>query len=112
MKQKTTLKESILYTFVIDSDNIKLYDGWTIKSTRDKTLIVMDFITEALKDGYHFLEYRTIKNYVAEWCFHNFLFRLHLFRKHTKDIDFQRQFKHTFRDTVEKIIYKIIEIFI
>lgn len=54
MKQQTTLKESILYTFVIDSDNIKLYDGWTIKSTRDKTLIVMDFITEALKDGYHF----------------------------------------------------------
>ena len=45
-------------------------------------------------------------------AFITFLFKLHLFRSHTKDVDLQRQFKHTFRDTIEKIIYKIIELFI
>lgn len=70
-----------------------------------------ELIERAKRKGYNFLEYRSIKNYIAEWYIHNLLYRLHLFRKHTKDVDFQRQFKHTFRDTIEKIIYKIIELF-
>lgn len=104
--------EDYFFNYEIEQDNIKLYKGYAYKGKKTKIFVMNVIIENAKEKGYNFLEYRTIKNYVAEWYFHNFLFRLHLFRKHTKDIDFQRQFKHTFRDTVEKIIYKIIEIFI
>lgn len=106
------MKVEILFNHDIESENIKIYNGYAYKGKAIKKLMVNILIERAKEKGYNFLEYRTIKNYIAEWYFHNFLFRLHLFRKHTKDIDFQRQFKHTFRDIVEKIIYKIIEIFI
>lgn len=106
------MRIDLLLDHKIESENIKIYNGYAYKGKAIKKLIVNILIERAKEKGYNFLEYRTTKNYVAEWCFHNFLFKLHLFRSHTKDVDLQRQFKHTFRDTIEKIIYKIIEIFI
>lgn len=106
------MKIELLLPHEIESENIKLYNGFAFKKKELKILVMKGLIEKAKRKGYNFLEYRSIKNYIAEWYLHNLLYRLHLFRKHTRDVDFQRQFKHTFRDTVEKIIYKIIELFI
>lgn len=106
------MKIELLLPHEIESENIKLYNGFAFKKKELKILVMKELIEKAKRKGYNFLEYRSIKNYIAEWYIHNLLYRLHLFRKHTRDVDFQRQFKHTFRDTIEKTIYKIIELFI
>lgn len=46
---------------------------------------------------------RTFESYVREWKGHNRLYKLHLFRSHTKDVDLNEN-----NSGIEELIWKLI----
>ena len=46
---------------------------------------------------------RTYESYVREWKGHNRLYKLHLFRSHTKDVDLNEN-----NSGIEELIWKLI----
>ena len=50
---------------------------------------------------------RTDKSLIKEWCAHNVLYNLHLFRKHTKDVDLNYP-----QSKIMEIVYSIFGIFL
>ena len=68
--------------------NTHIEDSYKAKNLN---LEVMTIIRERHFRG--FKSTRTFDSYVREWRGHNRLYKLHLFRKHTKDVDLDENMK-------------------
>ena len=58
-----------------------------------------NILTDALEKADEYDTHRTMDSLINEWITHNLFYKLHLFRKHTKDCNFESE---------QKIIIKII----
>lgn len=76
----------------------KIYDSYLMQDVPKE---VKQIIAERIKRG--FPVNRTLKSYIAETKTHNRLYRLGLFKKHTKDTDLEE-----FQSVWLKIIYFVI----
>jgi integrase len=69
-------------------DNTHVEDSYKVK---DIDIEVMQIIRERQYRGLPIS--RTFDSYVREWKGHNRLYKLHLFRSHTKDVDLEEPSK-------------------
>ena len=83
-------------------DNVKIYDSYEITSEKDMAMVLSII---SIYPQYHLTRKR--KDLIDEWKVHNFLYKLHLFEKHTKDTDFSEN-ESKFRRAVYKIMGKIL----
>lgn len=72
-------------TAELSDDNTKIYDSYRFRSPKDMKAI----LSEPGKHGGYYMAINTMLNndMLREWRAHNFLYALHLFRSHTKDVD-------------------------
>lgn len=61
--------------------NLHIEDSYDIDIER------IVFLTNILYDIGKLGNKRSVKSYIKEWYAHNVLYKMHLFRKHTKDVD-------------------------
>lgn len=71
-----------------NSRNIHIIDSYKVKNENDMIYILTQF-----KSKTGFLSKRSIKSWVKEWKSHNRLYRLGLFKSHTKDCDLEENEK-------------------
>lgn len=83
---------------IFTKDNTHVEDSY--KST-DIGLEVCYIIRERYVRGLP--QTRTFESYVREWKGHNRLYKLHLFRSHTKDVDLNEN-----NSVIEELIWKLI----
>ena len=95
-------KIKILQTEIeYDAANIRIKDSYKIKNKAMMKLILQIFLMRT-----EFKYTRTIKSWIKEWKTHNKLYKLGLFRKHTKDCDLEEDEK------IHRLIaYEILGIF-
>ena len=82
--------------------NIKIYDSYTTTDEKDMAMILSII---SIYPQYELTRKR--KELIDEWKVHNFLYKLHLFRSHTKDTDFDEN-ESKFRKAVYKIMGKFL----
>lgn len=69
----------------LSDDNTRIYDSYRFKSSVDMKAILHEL---GLHGGYYSaINTLPDKDMLREWRAHNFLYVLHLFRSHTKDVD-------------------------
>lgn len=83
-----------------DEQNIKIIDSYKVTDNVEMTYILKEFI---LKTGYK--SKRSLKSWIKEWKSHNRLYKLGLFRLHTKDCDLEENEK-----IYRLIVYKFLGI--
>lgn len=71
-----------------NKDWITIVDSWKIQDESDMRLILLRF-----KGKSPFAYKRTMESWIREWKAHNRLYKLGLFRSHTKDCDFDESEK-------------------
>lgn len=71
-----------------DAGNIRIIDSYKVTNKAIMELILQMFL---IKTGYK--SKRSIKNWIKEWKTHNRLYRLGLFKSHTKDCDLEENEK-------------------
>lgn len=71
-----------------DENNIKIIDAYKIRHKKDMRLILKLF-----KINTAYYSRRTIKSWIKEWKTHNRLYKLGLFKSHTKDCDLEENEK-------------------
>lgn len=76
----------------------KIYDSYLIKNVKAE---VKDIIIKRQKEGYK--TNRTMRSYIRETKAHNRLYKLGLFKKHTKNTDLEENIKWW-----KEIVYFII----
>lgn len=87
--------------YYISNDNCKIIDSYKIT---DKE-VMLDFINK-LREGNKEFQARTSLSYYREWKAHNILYKIGLFRSHTKDVDLNIDEKIS-----RRICYFIISLF-
>lgn len=85
----------------ISNTNCKIVDSYKIT---DKSLM-KDFISNLISTNKEF-NVRSINSYYREWKAHNILYKLGLFKSHTKDVDLNIDEKIS-----RRICYFIISLF-
>ena len=80
------------------SDNTHIKDSYKAEDIEFEIYCI-------LRERYirHLSQTRSFNSYVREWRAHNRLYKLHLFRKHTKDVDLNEKQK-----PYEELIWLII----
>lgn len=68
--------------YIISKGNCKIINSY---KTTDKK-VMLDFINK-LREEYKEFQVRTSLSYYREWKAHNILYKLGLFRNHTRDTD-------------------------
>lgn len=94
MKRIKVLRINIEY----DAGNIRILDSYKVHSAAYMQMVLNMF---AIKTG--FKSKRTMKSWLKEWKTHNRLYRLGLFKSHTKDCDLEENEK-----VHRLIIYEIL----
>lgn len=84
MKSVTIKKINIKY----DENNVCILNSYQVKNKEYMELILNKFVE---KTGYK--SKRSIKSWLKEWKAHNRLYRLGLFRTHTRDCDLEENEK-------------------
>jgi len=84
MNETTILGVTIQY----NSGNVRVVDSYEIRNPKDMMVILKLF---RLRTGY--CSKRNLKSWIKEWKTHNRLYRLGLFRAHTKDCDLEENEK-------------------
>lgn len=83
---------SIIYILGVkiryDKDCVSIIDSYKVKDEYDMKLILKVF---KMRTGYG--SRRSLKSWLKEWKAHNRLYRLGLFRSHTKDCDLEQNEK-------------------
>ena len=97
MKKIQILQVEIEY----DEGNIRIKDSYKIINKEYMQLILSQF---KVRTG--FKSKRTMKSWIKEWKSHNRLYKLGLFRKHTRDCDLEENEK-----LHRLIVYEILGIF-
>ena len=73
---------------IYNSDNVQIVNSYKIRNLEYMEWILKEFIK---RTGYE--SKRSVKSWIKEWKTHNRLYRLGLFRKHTKDCDLEEKEK-------------------
>ncbi len=81
-----------------DAGNIRILDSYKVHSAAYMQMVLNMFV---IKTG--FKSKRTMKSWLKEWKTHNRLYRLGLFKSHTKDCDLEENEK-----THRLIAYEIL----
>ena len=68
--------------YIISNGNCKIINGYTITDKK----VMLDFINK-LREEHNEFQVRTSLSYYREWKAHNILYKLGLFKEHTKDVD-------------------------
>lgn len=79
--------------------NVRILNSYLIKDDNEKLKTILELKLKYRKE----LEKRTIEDLFYEWKAHNILYQKKLFKKSTKDTDFEFNQKK-----IIKLIYKII----
>lgn len=90
-KRKGLIKHEILILNVkiqYDKNNVKIINSHKIQHTLTMVYILLEFLN---KTGYK--SKRTLKSWIKEWKAHNRLYKLGLYRSHTKDCDLEENEK-------------------
>ncbi len=72
-----------MINYIISQNNLKIFDSWQI-SKRDFRNTLEQIKKENLDSS---VWNRSFCSMIKEWAFHNFIYRLHIKREHTKDVD-------------------------
>lgn len=72
-------------TILPNNTNIK--DSYLVKSREDMKNILTQISLPNFSN--YACDKRTIKSMIQEWCVHNLLYNLGVFKKKTKDVDFE-----------------------
>lgn len=65
-----------------DKSNVKIIDSYKVKRRWDMLFILITF-----QENTNYHSKRSLDSWIREWKAHNRLYRLGLFRSHTKDCD-------------------------
>lgn len=87
-------------------DNIHIEDSYKANTRKDMQIILNDIRANHSLEESDVLK-RTDESLITEWHVHNVLYNLHLFRKHTKDVDLNYP-----QSKIMEIAYSIIGIFL
>ncbi len=71
-----------------DKDNVKILDSYMIKNKLTMKYILKQFLNKT-----DYKTKRTLKSWIREWKTHNRLYKLGLFKSHTKDCDLEENEK-------------------
>ena len=71
----------------LSTNNTHIGNSYLIRTRKSMEKIIKEILVERQTKGY--LVTRNIKSYIREWKAHNRLYKLHLFRSHTKDVDLE-----------------------
>ena len=88
---------------LISPNNIQIVDSYTIKSRKEMYKVLRD-IKEKHLDNEVFKISDTVL--VAEWCAHNLLYNLGLYKNRTKDVDL-----NSGKTILEKVAYLTLALF-
>ena len=69
-------------------NNTKIIDSYKITDKKEIEKYLSWIIEERKAKKYHT---RSLKSYQREWLGHNFLYKLGLFKSHTKDVDLEER---------------------
>lgn len=83
---------------------VTIYDSYKVKETKDMERLIQQIRYDYLLNDY-IVNKRSMSSLINEWKAHNLLYDLHLFRKHTKDVDLDNELWY------RKIIYWILSKF-
>lgn len=92
----------------ISQSNIHIENSYEIKDTHimRKYLEIIKKEIDKYEDMCEIFNKRTIKSLINEWRTHNLLYSLHLFRKHTKDVDLNNiKWYHNILYTILSVFY-------
>lgn len=82
------IKQNVLGVNVeITRKNIKIRESFKIKDKKMMLNILKIVRNIAYKNGYSYK--RTNKSWIQEWKSHNLLYKLNLFKEHTRDTDLE-----------------------
>ena len=90
----------------VSKNNIHIENSYKAKTRKDMQIVLNDIRTNHSLEESDVLK-RTDKSLIKEWCAHNVLYNLHLFRKHTKDVDLNYP-----QSKIIEIAYSIVSIFL
>lgn len=71
-----------------NSKNVRIMDSYQVRNVKDMIIVLRLF---KIKTDYR--SKRSLKSWIKEWKTHNRLYRLGLFRSHTKDCDLEENEK-------------------
>lgn len=71
-----------------DAANVKIINSYEIRNEKEMRLILLQF---KVRTG--FKSKRSLESWIKEWKTHNKLYKLGLFRSHTKDCDLEENEK-------------------
>lgn len=71
-----------------NSKNVRIMDSYQVRNVKDMIIVLRLF---KIKTDYR--SKRSLKSWIKEWKAHNRLYRLGLFRSHTKDCDLEENEK-------------------
>ncbi len=75
-------------TIQYDDEDVRIVDSYKVENSKDMIRILKLF---KLKTGYR--TKRSLKSWIKEWKAHNRLYKLGLFKSHTKDCDLEENEK-------------------
>ncbi len=84
---------------IYNSNNMIFNNSYKINNIK----IMKDIISRALKETSIYITNRSEQSLLNEWISHNILYKLHLFRNHTKNCSFENKISRR-----KEIIYEII----
>ena len=84
---------------IYNNENIKIVDSYKINTEYLMKYILLHFIKET-----NYKSKRSIESWIREWKFHNTLYRLGLFKSHTRDCDLEEN-----ESKIRLLIYWIFE---
>ena len=70
----------------VSKNNIHIEDSYKVNTKEDMQIVLTDIRANHSLEESDVLK-RTDKSLIKEWHIHNVLYNLHIFRKHTKDVD-------------------------
>ena len=70
----------------VSKSNIHIEDSYKVNRKDDMQIVLNDIRENHSLEESDVLK-RTDSSLIKEWCVHNVLYNLHLFREHTKDVD-------------------------
>lgn len=74
----------------VTPDCVTIYDSYKVKHTKDMECLIQTIRYNYLLSNY-IINQRSMSSMVNEWKAHNLLYDLHLFRKHTKNVDLNKE---------------------
>lgn len=90
------------FKIIITRDSILIQDSYKLSNINK----MKDILKEILTNTTEYNTKRSLKSLIREWVSHNLLYKIHFFRKHTKDVNLEKNI-----NIILKIGYFLISFF-